>query len=1258
MNDINQFRERVRELIEIWKKSIKPHIEEAGEYGETNTRKYLIDPILEALNWVDDGSKKIIDNEFAVKHKTGTGSADYALKVNEVPKILIEAKDVAKVKDLENGYDTIHGIKRTYPRQLSNYCHDLNHQGFDIKFAILTNGKEWILYNMQYADISSEREVVFRLSIEELDKPENLQKLWSLEYIDFCAGYNRLRELIHHLHDYRLGIDKKAVQQLLECKELLSNSILNDYEENKRRVKNQIDSVLEDKEEVNGMPIFQDIPEEERLNFFIKEASSSIINKILFIRILEDKNFLTPKLTKRSIEKWKDFWGYKDYNEIMNLFREACRVSEKTYNGGLFRLNPYDQIDYNPDVIKKIIDILGEINFREIDSDIIGRIYEIYLGQVLKVESEIRGKKRTRYIPDSRERKKLGQYYTPKFIVDFIVKNTLGKLIEGKSSEKISEIRILDPACGSGSFLINTYDTLVDYYENWNNAILKKIVEESKKEGAKLTKYQDSGIVFNYKNLILKENIHGVDINDLSVQICEINLWLRALERDKKLIKLNKNILHGNSLITGVENVTEISFHKEKLEEIKKRTAQIKDYYEKDELTHEEKKRLEALELRLKVLKDKINIELNENLKEYFNGNLNRVHPFNWEVEFPQVMQEKGFDVVIGNPPYIRIQGFSEEDKKYLKDYYISAKRKFDTYILFIERALKLLKEGGYFGFIIPNKFTQTKYGEAIKDYILKNYRILTYIDFGDLKVFEDVTTYPCILIIQKSKAEGLSNYVKVKKLTDNIYIHLQKHHQKNEYEDTILKVFKFNQKDLNSSHWSFLPKNLSKIFEKIKRKGEKTLFDLREHIYEGFISGNNEVYFADNKKIEKYNIEKDILKPVPKGQNVRRYSILWNDEFIIFPHKKIGDSVQPLDLDKYPNAKKFFENNRKKLEKRKYVLKAGKKWFEIWNTRDTDWFNQDKIITPNLASTNNFAFDFKDNKSGKYFYIDHDCYGIILKNKNREDYIYLTGLLNSKVIEFFFKQISPMFSGGYYKYHTQYLDKIPIISSNIPIKNKTIKLVIKTVFLKKQQRLLTEYFNQALSNQSIPDPKSCKFAHYFNHYELYNMRRETANKINEIKAEIFSMNVKEESDQLAIYITYHDEEQERLQKNIKAVKLVIEDEDIRKFLFFSIKGYIGKKKGKGFGKGNLLELIKKIEIPVYVVNAEKNIDKIREIMKEFKRNTKDLWWKDESQKKNFDSLTEMEEEIKKTDEEIDETIYELYGITEEEKKIIEDSLK
>jgi type I restriction-modification system DNA methylase subunit len=1212
MNDYFEFKKKIQELVKAWNTVIKPGIDESGQYGETNTRKYLIDPILDALNWVDDGSKKIIDNEFSVKHKTGTGSADYALKVNGIPKILVEAKDVAKIKDLENGYDTVHGIKRTYPRQLSNYCHDLNHQGFDIKFSILTNGKEWIVYNMKYADISSEREIIFRLNLEELDKDENIKNLWALEYTDICGDYHNLREIIQNLHDFRLDIDKKAVQQLLECKDLLSNSIFNDYEKNKRGIKDQIDDILQDKEQVNGMPIFQEIPEDERLNYFIKEASSSMINKILFIRILEDKNFLTPKLTKRSIEKWKDFFGYKDYDEIMNLFREACRISEKTYNGGLFRLNPYDKVEYDPNMIKKIIDILGDINFREIDSDIIGRIYEIYLGQVLKVESEIRGKKRTKYKADNKERKKLGQYYTPKFVVDFIVKNTLGKLIEGKTPVEVSKIRILDPAGGSGSFLINSYDTLAEYFENWNNEILKKIAERNKKQGAKLTNYSDTGAVPNYKNIILKENLHGVDINDLSVQICEINLWLRALERDKKLIKLNKNILHGNSLITGVENKEELSKFKNELEDIKKRQNQIKEYYDEDELPRSEEKRLEALEKNLKFIKNKVNEKLNENLKNYFNDRVSNVHPFNWEVEFPEVMQEGGFDVIIGNPPYVDIKGMPPKQVKVLFDTYYTCENRINLYSIFIEKSIHLLKKGGYFGFIIPNSILFNSSYKKIREILLKDTNLVNIVRLPD-NVFEDAKVETMILIFKKKDSSQIHDTkILVYDRKDDInsiteerakQIHSIKQNSWEINDNFIFNIFASNE----------INELISKIEENTTQLKELADFSLGITPYDKY-KGHSKQDIEN--KVFHANYRKDTtFKKLISGEDIFRYGIFWNcDQWI-----KYGEWLGA------PRQKRFFTKPR--IVVRQIVSGTPQRIYA--------GYSEDELYNTQIA------------------------FNILSKIEKEINIKYLLAVLNSKLMNF---------------YHTEkFLDKSKNLFQKILIQNAKLfpikkidnseqqvftKIVDNILNLIKTKVKIYELFDNALTNQSITEPKSCNFGRYFDSYDLYNIHRETFNNINEIKAKLPSVDIKEDREKLKIYVTINDESKKRLKSNIKAIELTIEDEEVKKFLFLSLKKTIDDKGGRGFGTGNILNLLKKMYVPFYVTNAKMNIEKIKEIMKEFNHNTKDLWWKSENKKERFNSLTEMEEEIEKTDREIDELVYELYGITKEEKKIIEDSLK
>lgn len=356
------------------------------------------------------------------------------------------------------------------------------------------------------------------------------------------------------------------------------------------------------KDAPNGFPKFYEIPDkEERFSKFVLEASSNIINKILFIRIIEDKGFVKPKLTKQFVKEWKETWSTDRLQNIMKLFRDACEQAEDLYNGGLFRLNPYDGLPYDNDIIEKIMGILGDFQFEEIDADVIGRIYEIYLGTVLSVEEEIRGKKRTKLSADYTERKKLGQYYTPKFVVDFIVKNTLGKLLEGETPEEVSKIKILDPACGSGSFLIRAFDYLKDY-----KAELKEIAE-------------------------LREK--------------------------------------------------------------------IKEYYGK-ELDRKKQDVLEKMESKLRELRNKVNIPLNENLKKYFD-NLDLIHAFNWEVELTEIFnpskseEERGFDVVVGNPPYVRPHKIPLNIKKYFWDFFKVFKEKSDIYNCFIQKGIDLAVEKG-----------------------------------------------------------------------------------------------------------------------------------------------------------------------------------------------------------------------------------------------------------------------------------------------------------------------------------------------------------------------------------------------------------------------------------------------------------------------------------------------------------------------------------------------------------------------------------
>ena len=319
-------KKRLRELQEKYEKEIKPR---EKDYNEPNTKMNFIEPILNVLNW-DTENKDEVDAEFYIKNKRSSGSADYALKINGEVKILLEAKSFDK--DLETGFDIVHGMRRTYVEQLINYAFDLNkHMNTKIDYCILTNGKEWRVYYVHYQGVSFDRKLVFVLKIEEfLDK---FLKFWSLEKGNFQKG-----DLDQFLKDdERLKIDKKAVNSLLYCKKILVDSMVKDYNENKRDMKYVVDKLINKSisDAPETFPKFYEMPEEERLSKFILEASSNIINKILFIRIIEDKGFVRPKLTKQFVREWKETWSTDKLQNIMKLFKDACEQAEGLYNGGL-----------------------------------------------------------------------------------------------------------------------------------------------------------------------------------------------------------------------------------------------------------------------------------------------------------------------------------------------------------------------------------------------------------------------------------------------------------------------------------------------------------------------------------------------------------------------------------------------------------------------------------------------------------------------------------------------------------------------------------------------------------------------------------------------------------------------------------------------------------------------------------------------------------------------------------------------------------
>ncbi len=295
-------------------------------------------------------------------------------------------------------------------------------------------------------------------------------------------------------------------------------------------------------------------------------------------------------------------------------------------------------------------------NFSFIDADILGEVYQQYISTVQSGEDK------------NSARKKQGIYYTPRYIVDYIVENTLEPLLDEVTSRKeLENIKILDPAVGSGSFLIKAFEVLDEVYETAD-------VTESKRRGA-----------------ILQKNLFGVDLDPQAAEIAQLNLLLVSAKKRELLPMLDENIKVGNSLISGG----------------------------------------------------------GKKLKSYFGKDWAQKRPFNWVEKFEGILSEGGFDVVVGNPPWVESKKFKGEDNKFYRDNYSVATGQYDLFTLFVEKSLSLLKDGGLLGFIIPDRFMTNLDYAQFRKFLLDNFAIKEIIAVGE-GVFKGVQMPSAILILEK----------------------------------------------------------------------------------------------------------------------------------------------------------------------------------------------------------------------------------------------------------------------------------------------------------------------------------------------------------------------------------------------------------------------------------------------------------------------------------------------------------------------------
>ncbi len=594
--------------------------EKESDLLEEDVKIKFMNPLLKGLGWDIEGL-----DEVKFEQRTPRGRADFALRtdVNSPPEILFEVKAFRENLD---GHRIVAGKKQSYPKKAIDDAWSLK-----VDFCVLTNFKELRLY---YTKVRKPEDgLIFKIKLEDYLAEDGFERLWSLSKESIKTG----ALLRHEKRRTREDVSTEIVKELFAMRKTLLNSI---------REKNELSPVA------------------------LKESVQRILDRLVVIRVAEDRDVIHPESLSDMIATWKRTAINKSVRTLIKELKNLFRDFDDVYNSSLFREHFCEDLYIDNTIIEDVINTLYSYNFELIDADVLGSIYEDYLGHVLREET-------LDIVEDYSVRKESGVYYTHPTIVEYIIENTLGRILSEISDPScIQKIRVVDPACGSGSFLIKAFDFIKKWYDEHN----KRILQVARHDGS-LDSFINNSLVNNFRHKIIVENLFGVDLDPQATEIASMNLVLKALRKGEKLPEiLGENVKCGNSLVWDSQE---------------------------------------------------------------------DMNAFVWEGEFEEVMKNDGFDVCVGNPPW---GADLSKSKDYLEKNYELAQGQYDSYELFIELSRKILKEGGIWGFVIPDSIFKPEHENLRKFLCLEN-QIEAIVKLGE-GFFRGVFRSGVIVIFRKKNPQ------------------------------------------------------------------------------------------------------------------------------------------------------------------------------------------------------------------------------------------------------------------------------------------------------------------------------------------------------------------------------------------------------------------------------------------------------------------------------------------------------------------------
>lgn len=873
------------------------------------------------------------------KNLNDSKKADGALLDGEKVRAVIELKGT-ETTDLSKVESQAFGYKNKQP---------------DALYVIISNYEKLRFYIDNAVDF-------IEFNLFQLTKKE-FKVLW------LCLGYP----------NFVKGIPKKVKDASITEEENVTKKLYQDYSDFKQ-------TLFEDIVERN--------PEHDKILLFKK--TQKLLDRFLFIFFAEDRNLVPPNFTRNIIRKWTELRD--EYDVDMSLYQRFKKNFEYlnegfkgksyevfAYNGGLFLEDELlDELEISDEILYEHTAKLSNYDFEsEVDVNILGHIFEHSLNEIEEINAKLKGEE----VDTSKtRRKKDGVFYTPKYITKYIVEHTVGKLCEEKKAELdivderfieskrrtkkgindlknyrewLLSLTICDPACGSGAFL---------------NQALEFLIAEHKYIDELQAKYHGEALVLSdIENQILEQNLFGVDINEESVEIAKLSLWLRTAQKGRKLTSLNHNIKCGNSLISDPEVAGEKAF--------------------------------------------------------------------DWETEFPTVFENGGFDIVIGNPPYVKLETIKDTSTALECLGYETFTKRGDLYAVFVEKGFDLLRPKGIFSYIMPNKWLQAGYGKPLREFFLTK-QLLQLIDFGDLQIFEGATTYPCIFVARDDEPQ------------DEFDVAVLVAAGEADFNTNVLSNLEtFAAKEFSEETWVISSKTEKDLLSKVKLNAEKLENLIPQDSYRGVLTGLSAAFLiseetkvnitsADTRSIEQ-------IRPFLQGRDVDRYAMPNVKSYLIlfekgFTKNNLGECTEEKGWEwiskEYPGIAEWLAPFEKKGKSR---TDQGDFWWELRACDYYDEFEKPKIMYQKFQVSPCFIYD----EQGLYC---NDSMWIIPTEEKS-----LLGVLNSKMGWWLITKYCTQIRGGC-QLIWKYFGQIPIPELNGELDNQVEKMINLNNELQKHTFALT----------------------------------------------------------------------------------------------------------------------------------------------------------------------------------------------------------